>query len=283
MRVVTLSDHTGDKLREARNQREADHARRVHMYEDAVRTFENTRAEKRAKVAVEWKAGRYGRALAASIAVVANLFDRRPVSPTMASASDQERVWEAGNEGEVAVLDALKHQLGDDWTVVAGYHNRKGEADLLLVGDLGVLGIEVKAVNGKVHVDGERWTRDKYDKYGNVVQTSVPITDKRGRSPAQQIGEVCGSLAQYLEQRGKSCTILTAVILVHPRASVGSVHNLRANFLGRIEDLDVRNLFVRARAQPVHGTTLVQAIGADHAYHQKRRTQARDTRPTASA
>jgi len=64
--------------------------------------------------------------------------------------------------------------------LISGYHNPGGEVDQLLVGPSGVLAVEIKFINGKVFCDGDSCWRDKYDKYGNLVQESVPISDRRG-------------------------------------------------------------------------------------------------------
>ncbi len=52
----------------------------------------------------------------------------------------------------------------------------------------GLFAIEVKNINATVHIDGDRWHADKYDNYGNLVEQRQ-ITDRRGRSPSEQLNE----------------------------------------------------------------------------------------------
>ena len=56
----------------------------------------------------------------------------------------------------------LGRALDDDWTLLRGYRNRRGEIDQLLLGPRGLFAIEVKNLNATVTVDGDRWRADKY-------------------------------------------------------------------------------------------------------------------------
>ena len=87
--------------------------------------------------------------------------------PVLAQASDAERVWEAGHEGEQRLTERLAAQMNDDWTLVSGYRNQKGELDAVLVGPEAIVAIEIKNLNGEIHVNRDVWTRDKDDKHGN--------------------------------------------------------------------------------------------------------------------
>lgn len=63
----------------------------------------------------------------------------------------------AGVRGEDALASSLSSALSDDWVMLGGYRNRKGEADLVLVGPSGVWVIEVKNRNVRLHIDGDHW------------------------------------------------------------------------------------------------------------------------------
>src|SRR3984893_10035353 len=63
----------------------------------------------------------------------------------------------AGIAGEQLVATELGRTLGDDWTLLRGYRNRRGEIDHLLLGPRGLFAIEVKNLNATVDVEGERW------------------------------------------------------------------------------------------------------------------------------
>ncbi len=71
----------------------------------------------------------------------------------------------AGVQGEQELASWLSAELPDDWSGFGGYQNRKGEADLVLVGPPGVWVIEVKNRNVRLRVDGDRWLYDKLDKW----------------------------------------------------------------------------------------------------------------------
>ena len=269
MQVLTLSDHTGDQIRQARQSREAAYHRERDVHADKVRHFEAVRHDIRQRAGAAWKERRMGAFLFSSVSVVANALKRRPVAPRIAAASDQERIWEAGNNGEAQVLSMLAAQLGPDWTALTGYKNHKGEGDLLLVGPPGLLGVEIKNMSGVVSCLGNVWSRDKYDNYGNCVERNVPIKDRGGRSPAQQINEVCTTLGAFLSKRNQHPTILTAVVLTHPKGSTGKITNPTVNFVGKVESLNVPALFQRCglsgQAHDTHA--LVRLITHDHAHH----------------
>jgi hypothetical protein len=269
MQVVTLSDHTGDKVRQARQSREAAYARECEAHTDKVRHFEAVRHDLRQRAGAAWNERRIGTFLLASVGVVMNALQRRPALPRMAAAGDQERIWEAGNDGEAQVLAMLATQLGSDWTALTGYKNHKGEGDLLLVGPPGVLGVEIKNMSGVVSCQGDTWSRDKYDNYGNCVERNLPIKDRGGRSPAQQINEVCIALGGFLLKRHQQPTILTAVVLTHPKGRAGQIASPTVNFVGRVESFNVPALFQRcgSSGQGHDSDTVVRLITQDHAHH----------------
>src|SRR3984893_5515191 len=108
-------------------------------------------------------------------------------SPSTAHTDTAEKIG-AGIAGEQLVATELGRALDDEWTLLRGYRNRRGEIDHLLLGPRGLFAIEVKNLNATVHVDGDRWRADKYDNYGNLVEQRA-ITDARGRSPRGQLNE----------------------------------------------------------------------------------------------
>ncbi len=121
------------------------------------------------------------------------------------------------------MLQALTHQLNDAWTVIAGYRNRSGEIDLVAVGPEGIAAVEIKYLNGVVSCEGDLWFRDKYDKYGNLVEQGLPVADRRGRSPSRQLNETTDTLATFLAQRKVAGHILRVVVLSHPMSRLGTM------------------------------------------------------------
>ena len=112
----------------------------------------------------------------------------------------------AGIAGEQLVATELGRALDDDWTLLRGYRNRRGEIDQLLLGPRGLFAIEVKNLNATVHVDGDRWRADKYDNYGNLVEQR-PVADRMGRSPSVQLNEPADDLERFLAERGQPAGI----------------------------------------------------------------------------
>ena len=129
--------------------------------------------------------------------------------------------------------------------------------------------MEIKNVAGVISCRGDAWERDKYDNYGNCKERHIPITDRGGRSPAQQINDVCGALSAFLAKRQVQPTVLTAVVLTHPKARMGSLVQPTVNYVGPMESLDVERLFEQCAPHALaHDTAaLTRLITQDHAHH----------------
>ena len=151
---------------------------------------------------------------------------RAPRPPVLAGApTDLEAKLRAGIAGEELVASELGDVLGDEWTLVRGYRNRRGEIDQLLLGPPGLFAIEIKNLNATVHVDGDRWRADKYDNYGNLVEQRV-IADRKGRSPSVQLNEPADALDRFLHARSQPVAIQRLVVLTHHKSRLGRCRNL---------------------------------------------------------
>ncbi|MGH3408156.1 MAG: nuclease-related domain-containing protein, partial [Streptosporangiaceae bacterium] len=147
----------------------------------------------------------------------------RPPAPHAAGrATDREEILVAGLTGEQLVATGLDRRLDDQWTLIRGYRNRRGEIDHLLLGPRGVVAIEVKHRNATVHCDGDDWRFDKYDSYGNLVEQGR-ITDARGRSPSVQLNEPADALEELLRARGHPVPVRRVVLLTHSRSRIGRI------------------------------------------------------------
>ncbi len=124
-----------------------------------------------------------------------------------------------GIRGEQEVADVLRGALGDAWTLIKGYRNRRGEIDYLLLGPGGMFAIEVKYVNGTFAITRERWRYVRYDNYGNQVGEGL-LQDARRRPPNVQLAEPLAALEQFLATRGQSVRMRPVVLLNHPKARV---------------------------------------------------------------
>lgn len=160
--------------------------------------------------------------------------------------------------------------LSDDWVLFRGYANRRGEVDLLLVGPQGIWAVEVKGRAVVVHVDGHRWTFEKFDRYGNQVGQGT-LQDKRGRSWGQQVQDVGRELEKFLTSRGVDVPVNPAVAVINDKAAMGNVHESTVTLsigtgylLGAIRDAPaVLDSGARNRVSAL--------IRRDHTFHANRR------------
>ena len=204
---------------------------------------------------------------------------RRPRPPAVRQArpaamprdvADQEAILTAGITGEHIVAADLGAVLGDEWTLLHGYRNRRGEIDHVLLGPRGMFTIEVKYRNATVNVDGDQWRFCKYDHYGNLVEQGW-ITDRRGRSPSVQLNEPTAELERFLRSRNHPVRARRAVILTHPRSALGRCRNITVDLIAtstsRLTDLI-------SESPAVFGTTQVlelqKLVVHDHQFNQRR-------------
>lgn len=245
MRVVPLSDHPGAMLREARQRRAArDAARSRHRWGTWLRGL-----------FAAWRARR-------SLA---------PARPRASQPTDEEAKLAAGAAGESLVAGELGRVLDDEWTLLRGYHNRRGEIDLLLLGPRGLFAIEVKNQNGRIDCRGDQWWSTRYDKYGNPVEARREMSDRRGRSPSVQVNEPASLLQDFLASRGHPVTFRRVVALVHPRSQLGRCTRPTVEIC-----TSVRELLGMLYASPVSVTpseraALERLIVRDHRFHAERR------------
>jgi hypothetical protein len=286
MRVVALSDHPSLLLREAQQRRaaeadaerlrfETELARHRGQLERAVRAREHARAQHR------WWAW-----LTGSLAVRRE----RRLTPTEPRArqprSDQEAIATAGIEGEQLVERRLGDTLGDEWVLLRGYRNNRGEIDHLLLGPRGLFAIEGKHRNATVHCAGDRWWYIKYDKYNNPVERGE-MADKKGRSPSRQLNEPADQLEGFLRSRGHPIRIQRIVLLTHDRSRIGSTTNSTVHVA--TSTTQVTKLINRSPASIAENelAQLERLIVRDHKHrHQARRTgpqiRARSSRRTGN-
>ena len=245
MRVVPLSDHPGAMLRDARQRRAA---------RDAARSQR-----------------RWGSWLRGLFAVFR---PRRPLpaaGPRASQPTDEEGKLAAGVAGESYVAGELDRALDDQWTLLRGYHNRRGEIDLVLLGPRGLFAIEVKNQNGRIDCRGDQWWSTRYDKYGNQVEARREMSDRHGRSPSVQVNEPATLLEGFLASRGHPVTIGRVVALVHPRTQLG-----RCTRPTVIICTSVQELLRILNASPVSvnrsdRAALEQLIIRDHRFHAQHR------------
>jgi hypothetical protein len=280
MRVVQLSDHPAAMLEAAQAGRAGDVDRERLTFgaalaqhrenvDRAIHVRDQARAQRR------WWAWLRG--------IVAVRRERRlaPAAPLgVRPRSDQEAILTAGMEGERLTAGSLGRSLADDWTLLRGYHNNHGEIDHLVLGPRGLFAIESKHRNATVYCDGDHWSFIKYDKYGNPRERGE-FTDKRGRSPSQQLNEPADQLEGFLRSRGHSVAIQRIVLLTHSRSRLGNCASPTVHVM--TSPASVIKL-INASQTAITGdeqAELERLIIRDHKYQQARRTL-RQNRPTDS-
>ena len=154
----------------------------------------------------------------------------------------EEAKIRSGIEGESRLDNFLLGQLNDEWTIIAGYRAHEGEIDRILVGPNGVFAFEVKNLGGVIHCDGDRWWRDKTDRYGSVVERDIPIADNGGRSPSRQINDAAGSLERLLRKKGHDVAVVRVIVFAHTGATFGNIRNLSVNFLASVPGMDIKKV-----------------------------------------
>jgi hypothetical protein len=224
MRVAELSDHPAEMLDQVTRHRQAAVQRALSGYEDALIQYRAQVQTMRVRRDRAWARHSWWQWLRLVFGVLATKrrVPRRPAQVTV--ATDTEEKLRAGIEGEHRVAAELGRALNDEWTLLHGYVNRRGEIDYLLLGPSGLFAIEVKTVNATVHIDGDRWRADKYDRYGNLVEQR-PIADRKGRSPSRQLTEPAAELESFLHRRGQRVQVQRVVLLAHDRSRLGEVQS----------------------------------------------------------
>lgn len=273
MRLVVLSDFTGTQLQAAEARQRELHASQLEQHGVAVERVRAANAQRLAAPMVAWRAGRYVTAMLAYARRLLTAPLPLPPTPTTPARTREMSILVTGQAGEQAVRAELEGILNDDWTAISGYKNPRGEVDLVLVGPPGMLALEVKAINGKVCVNGDSWWRDKYDRYGNLVETRLPITDQAGRSPSRQLNEPIDMLQTQLARRSIWVPVHRGVVLAHHASELGSIANPTVQFVGLISDLR-RYVLAEHMTMPAHGARfaerVVEIVCADHQFHAKR-------------
>jgi hypothetical protein len=168
--------------------------------------------------------------------------------------------------------------------LLKGYRNVKGEIDQIVLGPRGVFTIEVKNYKGTIFCDGDYWTRDKDDFYGNQVLFAEPITDRGGRSPARQVNESTDLLETFLKKTFPICRVCRNVILTNAEAYIGGLRNLTVDGAFLLRDFNVQDMLQKSTVQitATEVDTIARQIERDHRYYQNRR-QARGDRMQRTA
>ncbi|MDQ6734798.1 MAG: NERD domain-containing protein [Nitrospirota bacterium] len=224
MQQLILSDHV-EQLRRLRGEREQRHQQARLQYQQELRSYDEQLVALAHAYREAFRRLRLFQGTAAwwRHRTLQKRGDPPPPLPEGPTVEEQKR--QAGAEGEQRLATELMTTLpGAAWTLIKGYQHQKGEIDYLLIGPAGVVAIECHHLSGTIICTQDRWIRQKYDPAG-VPVTQVPILDRTGRSPSQQLNEPATHLMQCLSQKGVDCAITTAVILTHQDVRLGVVES----------------------------------------------------------
>jgi hypothetical protein len=285
MQKITLSDHTADMVQQAEQQRATENAARQAAYEKSCQQKLDSVDVARQQMKDCWRRRKVFAAIGHALRMQWRAQFGWPSRPRQVTArTDAENVWKAGGEGEAGVAQFLSRQLDDEWTLVCGYANARGEIDQVLIGPRGVFAIEIKHVNLRVRVAGDSWSGDKYDNYGNLREAGKIIADKRGRSPARQINESADKMVEFLRKSMPGITCHRLVVLSHPKAALESASDTTALPIVLSQwNLDRTIFKVPTSLDAAERSKLIDLLKRDHAFHQKRREQPRRSPDPAAA
>jgi Nuclease-related domain len=279
VRTIELSNHPADALRIARQRRagsarqgQAELAEVLARHQLLVRRAANARDGARAQ-------RRWLTWLRATLAV-RRLRRLAPRAPLAASAPpDAQERLAAGVAGEQQVAREFGRALGDDWVLVRGYCNRRGEIDHLLLGPPGLIAVESKHLNATVSCDGDDWRFEKFDRYGNLVERGA-LADRGGRSPSVQLNEPAMVLEEFLSSRHGPISILRVVLLTHPNSRRGSCRKPTVHITTSATALASQLNEMPPVLSAAQRARLEELITRDHRYHEARRPTRRP--PSAS-
>ena len=277
MRTITLSDHAGDQANAALQARNDLNQQNFKRYQDQVnvRALHGLTLVENSRNA--WKKGNYFAFLVSFIHRIAHAISAKPVQPTAQLADRDENVFRAGAEGEYKVVSFLAARLSDQWIAISGYKNRGGEIDLLLVGPPGIMAVEVKYVNGRIFCNGDQWWRDKYDKYGNLVESAKPISDRGGRGPSEQVNASAELLQIFLIKENTPLKrVLRAVVFSHEAAEMGNINGLTVDCATLLPNLNIDYEFERhGLRENLLVDELARLIRKDHAHNERKTPRTR--------
>jgi hypothetical protein len=276
MKQLVFSDHTSSQVTQAQNVRQEAYVAAMTRYKELLQAKDASIEDARSRMRKAWRQRNVFAGIGLWFVTHWRTAFGYPDEPQMQGAGRDERVWAVGNQGEALVAHYLANQLSDDWTLINGYRNSRGEIDQVLVGPHGVITIEVKHINGTVTIVGDTWTLDKFDNYGNKVET--------GRPPSQQLNQATDKLVEFLGKSFPGIRVGRIVVLSHEKSDIAHVQQPTALpvVLGRWSIPDtVLNTGHQLSDQDQE--KIVSLMRRDHNHHESRRTQRNATPPRTAS
>jgi hypothetical protein len=264
-------------LRQAQQERrgavtgaQEDYKREFALHEQRIAELRNERRK-------AWSSFRWWTVLGRSFALSVE-YRKRPRRPGVAwddVPTAREGILSAGVEGEQIAAASFRNTLGDEWMMLSGYRNRRGEIDQLLLGPSGLFAIEIKHRNATVYCEGDSWWYERFDHYGNLVGNG-PIRDRRGRSPSTQLNEPTDELERFLRSRKYAVSIIRIVLLTHRLSDVGVCNEQTVDLITNSPDRVLKLLADSHAILEEHQVArLEDLILRDHRHHASRKTRPR--------
>lgn len=264
MEKKRLSSFGAEQIKAAREKREAEDRAKKKQYEQFLEAVQQQREQSGSKFIAAAKNGELFSATGNLCSWLYHHLKMLPLPPRESDIGIAERRFESGIFGEDQVERHIEAEVDQKRLVfskaeseedvgvqvvvhgslthsISGYRNRKGEIDLLIVSPWGVTAIEVKNVAGLVYTRGAEWFRDQYSKAGHLCRVGVPMNDRGGRSPVQQLNAPTDLLEEMLARHGHSRAIRRVVALAHPGCQIGDIdfdHN-RVDMVANVARLDL--------------------------------------------
>ena len=275
MKTIVLSDHIGDRRKALAEERDREYDAALQSYKDAVKRHEQELSRREQALVEAFRQRQVWRTILGFFSYVCFLFDTGPRAPALVRRrtrlrTREETLLEVGREGEQRVAALLGRMLGDEWMLLTGYCNPRGEIDQILVGPLGVFALEIKNLSGQIHCQGDVWWRDKYDSRGRIVQTNLPVTDRTGRGPSVQVNTAADCLQQFLN-RTLTIRIVRAVIFAHDRSRMGTISNQTVEYIAPLDEATIKDMLtiVKSPLDATQASSVVALIERDHKFHEK--------------
>lgn len=267
--VIELSAFAKDRAKELKATRLSRFEKEQKAYEEAMEKRNAQVEELRERLHDDLARRSYLSALKTwrSLVLIGNAPE--PVKPEIETPTKEELKFSAGEDGERRLIDLMTDELDDRWTIIRGYKNRKGEIDCILVGPEGVFAFEVKSERGVFSRIRGEWFYDKLDRYGNVVELGVPLADKGGRGPDQQLNEPADELERFIRRRGVQTGIARVVVFSNPDAELGDVEGAKVDLVVTLRPgvLDAILEVSKGTLSPEQIKRIVELIQKDHAWH----------------
>lgn len=132
---------------------------------------------------------------------------------TFINNTSQSATFKAGFKGEIALKNALRMALSNEYTVFYNISTPYGDIDALVIGPTGVFAIEAKNHNGYITIDGDNWSRVKVGRGGTVYGADIG-------SPSLQAKRNANYVRNLLKNEGLDVWVQAVVVLTNPEVKV---------------------------------------------------------------